>query len=331
MRTSVETDKLCPALAKAYKTLADPQPNAENSHFKSKYAKLSAGTAIVRPILAEEGLFYTQGVAKTEALGWALVTRITHVSGQWLETDYPLATNSDPQKQASANTYARRHSLFSALGLAPGEDDDGNGASKSKDKEDAEAAFQKGAQQGREWAAREYLAKGSKDFSGGSFAAALKKAGAHPSMTLANVKLWRIWRGLAKPSRMKEEHISALIPFLVSTEGKKSWEAFTKAMGGSGIVKGPKKKAAAAKKKDDAPAESGVAHWSPEVEKRFKTRLRELEFTVEAVAGWRASQGLPHPSTLEVEPLKALLEWMATSGGATVVMAWEEAQKEEGS
>lgn len=324
MRTSEQTEKLCPAMAKAYTKLQDPETNSVNSHFKNKYAKLSAGTVIVRPTLAAEGLFYTQGASKTEALGLVLVTRITHVSGQWIETDYPMAANNDPQKQASANTYARRHSLFSALGLAPDEDDDGNRAAKTQDKEDAEAAFQKGAQAGREWAVREYLAKGSKDFSGGSFAAALKKAEADPSMTLQNVKLWRIWRGGAKPSRMKEERVSALIPYLTSSEGRASWDAFSKAMGGTVVA--PKKKAAAKKKAPPTTAVKEAPHWTPEVEKRFSKRLRELEFTTEAVAGWRKSQGLPHPSTLNTGALKDLLEWVATSAGATVIMEWEEAQ-----
>jgi hypothetical protein len=58
-----------------------------------------------------------------------LTTILRHVSGEAIETEYPvLADYSSPQKIGSAMTYARRYSLMALVGVAP-EDDDGNEAS----------------------------------------------------------------------------------------------------------------------------------------------------------------------------------------------------------
>jgi hypothetical protein len=58
-----------------------------------------------------------------------LDTRLAHKSGQWIEAEYPVcAFPAKQQEMGSALTYSRRYSLFSLVGIAGEEDDDGNAA-----------------------------------------------------------------------------------------------------------------------------------------------------------------------------------------------------------
>lgn len=56
---------------------------------------------------------------------FVLVTRLTHASGQWFESLYPLPSNGGPQQLGSAITYARRYALAAMLSVVADEDDDG--------------------------------------------------------------------------------------------------------------------------------------------------------------------------------------------------------------
>ena len=57
-----------------------------------------------------------------------VVTRLMHVSGQWLENEFTLPmVKSDPQAAGSAITYARRYALQALFGI-PAVDDDGEAA-----------------------------------------------------------------------------------------------------------------------------------------------------------------------------------------------------------
>lgn len=54
-----------------------------------------------------------------------LVTRLQHVSGQWIQTTTPIVVSeSDPQEFGASMTYARRYGLAAILGLASEHDDD---------------------------------------------------------------------------------------------------------------------------------------------------------------------------------------------------------------
>ena len=106
-------------------------PNIEksesNPHWKSKYAALDTIQSAIRPALTKNGLFYTQSVSAN-----GVITTIYSEDGESLISDvYPLTVLPDPQKFASAVTYAKRYSLVAFLGLTVGgEDDDGNEACK---------------------------------------------------------------------------------------------------------------------------------------------------------------------------------------------------------
>jgi hypothetical protein len=131
MRTSEQIDQIATALAKAQGAIQNPAKDSENPHFKSKYADLSGGLNVVRPILSQNGIAVVQ-MTRMDGDLMMLDTRLAHSSGQWIESDYPVCRFPAKQQEVgSALTYARRYSLFAAAGIA-GEDDDGNEASKSE-------------------------------------------------------------------------------------------------------------------------------------------------------------------------------------------------------
>jgi hypothetical protein len=131
MKTSDNVDKIIPAFIAFQGDMPSVPKDGNNPHFKSKYATLGAITEATRPHLAKHGLGYTQFMSNKD--GYQLiVTRIMHISGQWMEDDgYILnPTKNDPQGMGSAVTYARRYTLGASLGIITEDDDDGNRASE---------------------------------------------------------------------------------------------------------------------------------------------------------------------------------------------------------
>ena len=131
MKTSDNVDKIFPAFV-AFQAEMPPVPkDSVNPHFRNKYASLGATTEATRPVLAKYGLAYTQGMTFVDGTQ-VMITRIIHVSGQWMEDGgYVLnPTKNDPQGMGSAVTYARRYVLGSSLGIITEDDDDGNKASE---------------------------------------------------------------------------------------------------------------------------------------------------------------------------------------------------------
>ena len=126
MKTSETTKGIFAALAQAQAVISDPVKNKKNPHFKSSYADLGGALPVIRGAFEASGLAFLQGTTITDGRA-LLVTRLTHASGEWVESSYPLSTDTNPQKQASAYTYARRNALFGMVGIAPS-DDDGNAA-----------------------------------------------------------------------------------------------------------------------------------------------------------------------------------------------------------
>ncbi len=120
-------EKLAAALAKAQGEIGSAAKNAENPHFRSKYADLASVVEAIREPFALNGLAYQQPYRNIDGQ-LSIVTRIIHASGQWVEDDgVPLLlSKQDMQGIGSASTYARRYGLMAAAGVAPAEDDDGN-------------------------------------------------------------------------------------------------------------------------------------------------------------------------------------------------------------
>lgn len=130
MRTSEQTEILDAALAKAQAEIENPTKDATNPHFRSKYATLDAGLNIVRACLSKHGISVTQPTRVEDGI-LMLETRLA-CQGQWIASEYPVCPFPIKQQEmGSALTYSRRYSLFSLVGIAGEEDDDGNAATSS--------------------------------------------------------------------------------------------------------------------------------------------------------------------------------------------------------
>lgn len=132
MNTSDTITKIAPALLKAQKQISFAAKEANNPHFKSKYADLPTVIEAVKPALNEHGIVFVQAPEPAQPGFLALTTRLIHESGEWIEsTAVTPLPKQDPQGYGSAITYLRRYSLAAAVGLYQ-DDDDGNAASMSR-------------------------------------------------------------------------------------------------------------------------------------------------------------------------------------------------------
>lgn len=132
MKTSESIKQLSAALLKAQRSITFASKDANNPHFKSKYADLPAVIDAIKPALNDAGIVFLQTFSPSETGFIAVTTRLMHETGEWIEdtATVPLP-KSDPQGYGSAATYARRYSLAAITGLYQ-DDDDGNAASNTK-------------------------------------------------------------------------------------------------------------------------------------------------------------------------------------------------------
>jgi hypothetical protein len=118
---------LAKALAKAQGEIENASKNANNPHFKSKYADLAEILNTVRPVFSTNGIAIVQFPSFIDGIA-SVETIITHESGEWMSgvCSAPVG-KQDAQGVGSCITYLRRYSLAAASGIAQ-EDDDGNSA-----------------------------------------------------------------------------------------------------------------------------------------------------------------------------------------------------------
>jgi len=105
-------------------TVASPFPREEARTFR--YAPLSSGLEIVRRCLGKHEIAAVQTTSIDKDTGLIrLTTTLAHASGEWMSSEWPVCpvteTNA-PHRLGAALTYARRHSLFTLVGIA-GDDD----------------------------------------------------------------------------------------------------------------------------------------------------------------------------------------------------------------
>src|SRR5262249_39055123 len=91
-----------------------------------RYAPLSSGLEIIRKTLGkhEIAIFQTTAIDQPTC-SVSLTTMLTHASGEWIASEWPVCPVSDtavPHRMGTALTYARRYALFTLAGIA-GEDD----------------------------------------------------------------------------------------------------------------------------------------------------------------------------------------------------------------
>lgn len=120
-------DDLVASLARAQAVMPPIPKNHENKHFGSKYADIADVLAVVRPVLAAEGIAIMQATRITEQ-GTELVTAL--LKGiERLESVLPLQMDQKAQDLGSRMSYLRRYSICALVGVAAEDDDDGNAAS----------------------------------------------------------------------------------------------------------------------------------------------------------------------------------------------------------
>ncbi len=127
MRTSQEINLIAAALVKIQSEIEPALKNAENPHFRSRFANLDSIWNVASPVLTKNNVAVFQGGDLDGASGSVatLVTRLIHVSGQWIEGRMPLLSvkANDPQALGSSITYMKRYGLAAALGITTTDDD----------------------------------------------------------------------------------------------------------------------------------------------------------------------------------------------------------------
>lgn len=140
MHTSEEINEIAKAVSSLQGNMKPALKDSTNPHFKAKFSSIAAIWEAIRDLLLLHGLCVLQDALTTEH-GIAIITRIIHTSGQWLEfgpLDIPL-TKKDAQGLGSAISYGKRYALSAALGIVSSDEDDDGNAAVSHPKVEAKA------------------------------------------------------------------------------------------------------------------------------------------------------------------------------------------------
>lgn len=130
MKYSTTITKIAPALLAAQKEIGAAKKDAENPFFHSTYADLGSVMEACKEALNKNGITVLQPIGTNEC-GVYVETVLLHESGEWISDGMRISPKSDtnPQDQGSAISYARRYSLQSMV-FIPSEDDDANKATE---------------------------------------------------------------------------------------------------------------------------------------------------------------------------------------------------------
>lgn len=124
------------ALASAQANMSKALKQANNPHFRSKYADLGSVMDACLPALNAAGIALIQPTGEDEHGRYVETVLVHGESGESVSCRVPLiVAKNDMQGYGSAVTYARRYGLMSMAGIAP-EDDDGNAAAKAAPKKE---------------------------------------------------------------------------------------------------------------------------------------------------------------------------------------------------
>lgn len=117
------------ALVKALNELKNPERSetADAGSYSYRYAPLPKSLEQFREVFSKHGLALMQDSFSDNGSVF-VITKIIHDSGEFVESR-PLgcAFNGNPQDLGKVDTYLRRYSLFSFLGIAGEDDDDAQG------------------------------------------------------------------------------------------------------------------------------------------------------------------------------------------------------------
>ena len=129
MKTSNSILKIAPALLAAQKEIGGATKTGKNPFFHSDYATLGDVMEACKDILNKNGISVLQPIEANDAGVVFVETVLLHTSGEWILAGMKIAPKSEtnPQDQGSAISYARRYSLQSMV-FIPSVDDDAEGA-----------------------------------------------------------------------------------------------------------------------------------------------------------------------------------------------------------
>lgn len=121
-------------LAQVHAAMRQPTKDSVNPHFNSTFASLNECNRVVSDAVRSVGDcdYWQRAAYNAEARCWEMQTVFAADGAEEVLSAHPFRDDANPQKAASASTYARRYSLCSAFNLAA-EDDDGNQASRPPD------------------------------------------------------------------------------------------------------------------------------------------------------------------------------------------------------
>ena len=119
-------------LAQVHAAIKQPVKDSVNPHFNSTFASLNECNRVVSDAVKSVGEcdYWQRAVYNADAGCWEMQTVFQADGVIEVLSSHPFRDDANPQKAASASTYARRYSLLSAFNLAA-EDDDGNEAARS--------------------------------------------------------------------------------------------------------------------------------------------------------------------------------------------------------
>lgn len=130
IETSDAIGNLFAALAAAQGEIKNASKDRENPHFKSMYADLASVYDACRTALSKHGIGVVQ-MPTNLADAVAVTTRIGIKDGEWMQSTIAAKpAKFDAQGVGSVITYLRRYGLAAMVGVAPGDDDDGEGATE---------------------------------------------------------------------------------------------------------------------------------------------------------------------------------------------------------
>jgi hypothetical protein len=117
-------NEIAKALAAAQLEMSNPKFDAQNPHFKNRFASLAAVRNSVVPVLAKHGISLTQDLTTVDG-GVACKTILTHASGQQMVFG-PLVMPAQGNAQVfgSASSYAKRYAMMAVVAVVGDEDDD---------------------------------------------------------------------------------------------------------------------------------------------------------------------------------------------------------------
>jgi len=126
MKTSENISNISKALVGAVSLIEDAKRTEAGHNYN--YADLAGVLAVARPALIANELAVIQMPSSTPEGHIRVETRILHSSGEWIESDISLPSETLNSRNiamaaGSAITYLRRYSLAGALGITQVDDD----------------------------------------------------------------------------------------------------------------------------------------------------------------------------------------------------------------